>query len=191
MHRRNLLDRLRYYRADFMEERAFVQRALHYIQHNPDCFEREHGPLHVTASAWVVNPARDKVLMVHHGKLHEWFQPGGHADGDADVLRVALREVCEETGIDGQHIQLLSPDIFDVDMHDIPANEHFTPHGHIDIRFLVQIDDRLPVPGSHESHEVKWIDLMRVKTFNNFRSTYRMVEKTRRLRYQSVTRLAV
>ena len=182
MHRQDLLNRLFSYRASFMEERAFVQRAIRYIQNNPDCFEREHGPIHVTGSAWVVNPGRDKVLMVHHGKLHQWFQPGGHADGDADVLNVALNEVSEETGLDSDHISLLSPEIFDVDIHDIPAISGLEEHGHIDIRFLVEIDDSLPVPGSSESHEVRWIDLFQVTSFNNFRSTYRMVEKTRHLR---------
>ncbi|MGD2118567.1 MAG: NUDIX hydrolase [Chromatiales bacterium] len=191
MHRQDLLNRLRNYRASFMEERAYVQRAISYIQNNPDCFEREHGPIHITASVWVVNPDRDRILMVHHGKLHQWFQPGGHADGDADVLQVALKEASEETGLNAGHIHLLSPEIFDVDIHDIPAIGSFTPHGHIDIRFLVEIDDSLTVPGSHESHEVRWIELYQVTSFNNFRSTYRMVEKTRRLRFSSLTKLAI
>ena len=191
MHRQDLLNRLRHYRANFMEERAYVQRAISYIENNPDCFEREHEPIHITASAWVVNPDRDRILMVHHGKLHQWFQPGGHADGDADVLRVALKEASEETGIDSEIIRLLSPEVFDVDIHDIPAISGFTPHAHIDIRFLVEIDDSLPVPGSHESHEVRWIDLYKVSSFNNFRSTYRMVEKTRRLRFSCFNKLAV
>lgn len=191
MHRQDLLTRLRSYRPDFMEERAYVQRAIHYIQSNPDVFEREHGPVHVTASTWAVNPAQDRILMVHHGKLHQWFQPGGHADGETDVLQVALKEVAEETGIDGQHIRLLSSDIFDVDMHEVPTVANVPGHGHIDIRFLVQIDDSLPIPGSHESHEVRWIDLFRVTAFNNFRSTYRMVEKTRRLRFSVFSKVAV
>jgi 8-oxo-dGTP pyrophosphatase MutT (NUDIX family) len=83
-----------------MDEAAYVRRAIEYIENNPDCFEREHGPVHVTGSAWVVNPDRSCVLLVHHGKLHEWYQPGGHADGDPDVLRVALREATEESGVD-------------------------------------------------------------------------------------------
>lgn len=186
MHRQDLLGRLESYHASFMEERAYVQRAIGYIENNPDCFKREHEPVHVTASAWVVNPRRDRVLLVHHGKLHEWFQPGGHADGDVDVLNVALKEVSEETGLDDKHIRLLSPEIFDVDIHDIPAISGFTPHGHIDIRFLVEIDDKLDVPGSHESHEVRWVDLHRLTAFNNFRSTYRMLDKTRRMRSASV-----
>lgn len=182
MHRQDLIQYLREHRTAFMDEAAYVRRALEYIENNPDCFERAHGPIHVTGSAWVVNPTRDQVLLVHHGKLHEWYQPGGHADGDPDVLRVAMRETQEESGVDESHIHLLSPVVFDVDMHVIAADAEVPMHGHIDIRFLLEIDEVHDVPGSHESHEVKWVALQRVSAYNNNRSTYRMVEKTRRLR---------
>ncbi len=182
MHRQDLLNYLRSHRSLFMDEQVHVQRAIDYIENNPDCFERGHTPLHVTGSAWVVNPQRDLVLLVHHGKLHQWFQPGGHADGDPDVLRVAMREAQEESGVDASHIHLLAPVVFDVDMHQVPTTQVAPAHGHIDIRFLLEIDDVHDVPGSDESHEVKWVPLYRVSAFNNNRSTYRMVEKTRRLR---------
>ncbi len=186
MHRQDLLNYLRSHRSRFMEEVAYVRRAVEYIENNEDCFEREHAPIHVTGSAWVVNPSLDLVLMVHHGKLHDWFQPGGHADGDPDVLRVASREAQEESGVDESHIRLLMPQVFDVDMHWIPATPGVPGHGHIDIRFLLEIDDVHDVPGSDESHEVKWIPLTRVLSYNNNRSTYRMVEKTRHLRSRRI-----
>lgn len=182
MHRQDLLDHLRRHRSRFMEEVSYVRRSIEYIENNPGCFERAHTPLHVTGSAWVLNPTRDLVLLVHHGKLHQWFQPGGHADGDPDVLRVAMRETQEESGVDDSHIRLLMPEVFDVDVHLVPAIPAAPAHGHIDIRFLLEIDDVHDVPGSDESHEVKWVPLTRVLTYNNNRSTYRMVEKTRRMR---------
>jgi 8-oxo-dGTP pyrophosphatase MutT (NUDIX family) len=138
--------------------------------------------MHVTGSTWVVCPDRKRVLMLHHRKHDQWFQPGGHADGDADILGVALRETSEETGLDPLHIRLLHEDIFDVDIHSIPAIGNEPPHQHIDIRFLVEIDDSLEIPGNDESHEVIWVELHSVSRFNNNRSTYRMVEKTRLLR---------
>jgi hypothetical protein len=64
----------------------------------------------------------------------------------------------------------------------IPASTAAPAHGHIDIRFLLEIDDVHDVPGSHESHEVRWIELHRVSSYNNNRSTYRMIEKTRQMR---------
>lgn len=165
----------------FMEEAGYVQRARRWILANPQIFDRKQS-IHVTASAWVVNPDCSRVFMVHHGRLHQWFQPGGHADSDSDVTRVALREASEESGLDTMHIRLLSSRIFDVDIHWVPDTEVALAHGHIDIRFLVEADDSLPVPGSHESHEVRWVALREATTYNSSRSTWRMVEKTRRLR---------
>ena len=182
MHRKELLQLLNRHETRFMEEAAFVARARAFVEANTDVFNREHLPLHVTGSAWVVSPDFTQALILHHVKQDQWFQPGGHADGDNDVLRVALRETSEETGLDPDQIQLLSEEVFDVDIHTIPASRHDTWHEHIDLRFLVQIDNRLPVPGSDESHEVLWVDLRHVSAYNNNRSTWRMVEKTRQLR---------
>ncbi|MGB5539893.1 MAG: NUDIX hydrolase [Gammaproteobacteria bacterium] len=182
MHRQELLRLLNRHVTRFMDEAAFVARARAFVAAHTDVFDREHLPAHVTGSAWVVSPDFSQALIMHHVKQDQWFQPGGHADGDADILRVALRETAEETGIDPEHVRLLTEDVFDVDLHVIPASEHGPRHEHIDIRFLVQIDNRLPVPGNDESHQVLWVDLREVSAYNNNRSTWRMVEKTRRLR---------
>ncbi len=182
MHRRELLDLLARHQTRFMDESAFLARAQTFVSAHQDCFHRDLWPAHVTGSTWVVNPDRSRVLLLHHRKHDQWFQPGGHADGDGDILRVALRETAEETGLDPAQVRLVSTDIFDVDIHAIPAMHHDPRHEHIDIRFLVEIDDRLPVPGNDESHEVRWTSLTAVSRFNNNLSTWRMVEKTRRMR---------
>ena len=182
MHRQELLLLLNNHSTRFMDEAGFVARARAFVEANADCFDRDHWPAHVTGSAWVVSPDRSRVLMMHHRKLNQWFQPGGHADGDADILRVALRETVEETGLETRHVKLLHMEVFDVDVHSIAASEHDPRHEHIDIRFLVEIDDSLPVPGNDESHEVLWVRLNEVSVYNNNRSTWRMTEKTRRLR---------
>ena len=182
MHRQELLQLLNNHSTRFMDEAGFVARARAFVEANADCFHRDHWPAHVTGSAWVVSPDRSRILMMHHRKLNQWFQPGGHADGDADILRVALRETVEETGLETRHVKLLHMEVFDVDVHGIAASEHDPRHEHIDIRFLVEIDDSLPVPGNDESHEVLWVRLNDVSTYNNNRSTWRMTEKTRRMR---------
>jgi len=182
MHRLELLNLLREHRTRFMEESGYVKRAIGYIKEHEDCFYRELWPVHVTGSAWVVSPDHNRILMMHHKKHNQWFQPGGHADGDADIVRVALRETSEETGIDLSQIKLLDLNVFDVDIHSIPAMGHEPQHYHIDIRFLVEIDDSEPVPGNDESHQVLWVSLYEVTRYNNNRSTYRMLEKTRKLR---------
>ncbi len=182
MHRQQLLSLLAAYRTPFNMEAGFVSRTRRFVEQHPNCFDRELLPGHVTGSAWVVNPRRDQVLLLHHGKHHQWFQPGGHADGDADILRVALRETHEESGLPEENIRLIDGGIFDVDIHTIPASQHGPRHTHYDIRFLVEIDSNLPVPGSDESHQVLWVTLEDAVRYNNNFSTWRMVEKTRRLR---------
>ena len=182
MHRQELLQLLNRHETRFMEEAGYIDRARAFVEANTDVFNREHLPAHVTGSAWVVSQDFTQALILHHIKQDQWFQPGGHADGDNDVLRVALRETSEETGLDPDQVKLLSEEVFDVDIHTIPTSQHDIWHEHIDLRFLVQIDNRLPVPGSDESHEVLWVDLRNVSAYNNNRSTWRMVEKTRQLR---------
>jgi 8-oxo-dGTP pyrophosphatase MutT (NUDIX family) len=182
MHRLELLNLLRGYRTRFAEEAAYVQRTLDFVQQHEDCFHCDLWPGHVTGSAWVVNPAHDHVLLLHHKKHDQWFQPGGHADGDGDVQRVALREVSEETGLDPAQIHLRSADLFDVDIHTIDASARGPRHQHFDIRFLLTMDDRVPIPGNDESHDIRWVPLHQVVRYNNNLSTHRMLEKTRRMR---------
>ena len=182
MHRQELLSLLSRHRTRFMEEAAYIERARAFVEAHEDCFHCDLWPGHVTGSAWVVSPDRSRVLLLHHRKHEQWFQPGGHADGDADILRVALRETSEETGLDPSHIRLVSEAVFDVDVHSIPASERGPRHDHYDIRFLVEMDDDLEIPGNVESHQVIWVPLHEVARYNRNRSTYRMVDKTRRLR---------
>ena len=182
MHRSELLALLDQHNTRFNVEAGYIRRARAFVERHPDCFNRELHDGHVTGSAWVVNPARDKALLMHHRKHDQWFQPGGHADGDADILRVALRETHEETGIPADAIHLVDGSIFDLDIHTIPPMHGDPRHEHFDIRFLIAIYDSLPVPGNDESHDVIWVPLYQVSRYNNNLSTWRMVEKTRQMR---------
>jgi 8-oxo-dGTP pyrophosphatase MutT (NUDIX family) len=110
-----------------------------FVEAHEDCFERTCVPGHVTGSAWIVNPARTRVVLLHHRKLDKWLQPGGHCDGDADVLRVALREANEETGL--RNLRPLSEDIYDVDAHQIPERKKTPAHIHYDVRYLLEADE--------------------------------------------------
>lgn len=178
MDRCELHDTLCRYRSRFPEEAAYAHRACRLLDESPRCFDRETDGLHVTASTWVLNPRRDATLLMLHRKLEQWFQPGGHADGDEDVMRVALRECSEETGLPAERIRFLSPTIFDVDIHRIPATRLEPEHEHLDIRFLVEIDESLPLPGNDESHELRWVALRDVPRYNRERSLHRLVVKS-------------
>jgi len=182
MHRNELLALLNTYQPRITVEAAYLAKIRRFVLAHENCFDTHQLPGHVTGSAWVVNPGRDKALMLHHKKQNQWFQPGGHADSDADIRRVALREVHEETGIAVDDIRLVHEQIFDLDIHVIPASQHGPRHQHYDIRFLIEIDDALPVPGNDESHDIRWIPLHQIPTYNNNYSTHRMVEKTRHMR---------
>ncbi len=159
-------------------EREFQQQFLWLLQ-QPECFSRHHfQPGHITASAWVVNPSRTNTLLINHTKLNRWLQPGGHADGNADVREVALRELAEETGCEPLFV---SPQFIDLDVHRIPARKSDPPHDHFDFRFLVEVDEHRPVVGNHESTEVRWIPLAELEQFNADESMLRLRAKTRLL----------
>ena len=144
---------------------------------NQDCFLSTNYSGHFTASAWIVNQDKDKVLMTHHKKLNMWLQLGGHADGDDNLLNAAIREVKEESGI--KKCKVISDQIFDLDIHNIPEFDSQPAHTHYDVRFLLEADSkRDKVFISEESNDVAWINLDEVVEKNSEPSIKRMVEKT-------------
>jgi ADP-ribose pyrophosphatase YjhB (NUDIX family) len=135
---------------------------------------------HITGSSWIIDSLFSKTLLVHHAKLDKWLQPGGHADGEENVMRVAKKELKEETGI--QTAKLFSKVIFDLDIHVIPEHKQTPMHHHYDIRYLFLADDKDYIKESKESKEVKWWPLDSISELvNNERSIIRMVEKSRKL----------
>ncbi|MEM6795402.1 MAG: NUDIX hydrolase [Acidobacteriota bacterium] len=110
-------------------------------------------PGHLTASALVVDEQRERVLLLHHRKLGKWLQPGGHCDGDANVLGVAFREAREETGLDALAID---PRVLDLDIHEIPARPGEPAHLHLDTRFLVIAPRDARPRRNEESNELRW-----------------------------------
>lgn len=166
---------LKGYQIAFPKELETVNSFFDLLKH-PNAYQRDHLPGHVTGSAWVVNEPRSKVLLLHHRKLNRWLQPGGHADGDENILSVALRELQEETGI--RNVKQISPGIFDLDIHPIPARKDFPNHFHFDVRFCFEADEIEKIMESEESLEVKWISIEELHLFTDNASVYRMAEKS-------------
>jgi 8-oxo-dGTP pyrophosphatase MutT (NUDIX family) len=137
------------------EEREFKNRMLAFIEAHDDCFERALEIGHITASSWLLNKAGDKALLMHHAKLNQWFQLGGHCDGNPDVLAVAIKEAQEESGIN--QIVPVAGSIFDIDIHLIPANKKEKEHYHYDVRFLLQVASDETIVQNHESNDLRWI----------------------------------
>lgn len=178
MKRNTLLTLLKSYEPLANEEHKMWLDTLHFVEQNPDCFERWLPEGHITGSAWVIDGEKQQVLLMHHRKLDRWFQPGGHADGESDILQVAFKEAQEETGLD--NIQILSPQIFDIDVHLIPANSKDPAHFHYDIRFLMQADLNKPLIINSESKNLAWVSLDIIHLYNASNSIMRMVQKTKK-----------
>ncbi len=181
MHRNKLLDLLEKYIPFDADELQMRSKTIEFVKNNPDCFERELLVGHVTGSAWITDKSRAFVLLIHHRKLNRWLQPGGHCDGDANVLNVAMKEANEETGL--LDIQALSPEIFDVDVHEIPARKDIPAHLHYDVRFLLEADKNEQLLISDESNDLAWVELSKLSEYNNSESIMRMGRKI--LNYQS------
>ncbi|HEX2898255.1 MAG TPA: NUDIX hydrolase, partial [Bacteroidia bacterium] len=115
------------------------------------------------------------VLLIHHRKLDRWLQPGGHADGEADLLAVAQREVWEETGL---KTKPLSNKIFDLDIHEIPARGQEPTHLHHDVRFLLMPEEGASLQLNEEVMDARWVPLAEVAQLCNERSLLRMVDKS-------------
>lgn len=175
MHRTNLLSLLSNYHPSAPEEQQFKKDMIAFINNHPACFERSLEIGHITASAWLLNKERTKALLMHHTKLDNWFQLGGHCDGDPDVLAVSIKEAQEESGIN--QIEALSPAIFDIDIHLIPTNKKEKEHYHYDVRFLLGVMNDEDVVQNSESKELRWISKDRAALPTNSRSVSRMFDK--------------
>lgn len=177
MHRRPLLSLLSAYRPHDAGDAEACARIARFVGEHEDCFARTLLVGHVTGSAWIVDASRSRCLLTHHRKLDRWLQLGGHADGDADVLAVAMREAREESGLSS--LRPVSAAIFDCDVHWIPERKAEPGHHHHDVRFLLEADPDEPLVISEESNELAWVDLSDVPRLSGDESVARMVAKTR------------
>ena len=143
--------------ADEKEERdvAFIRE---FLRANPgDAHLRSQLAGHLTGSGFVLDATRTRILLLHHGRLHRWLQPGGHGEGETDPRQIALREIEEETGL--HHLLPLGEGLFDVDVHGIPARPGEPAHLHLDLRYAFVAASSAAPRLSHESRELRWFPL--------------------------------
>ncbi len=158
MEKRQVNDWLSDIQTDFEEENFFRRLTLEFLALNDEFWQRSTLSGHLTGSAWVLNPARDKALLIHHRGLDKWFQPGGHAEPtDASLLETARREAAEECGIQG--LSLLSEEVFDLDIHIIPAKNDIPEHLHYDLRFVFQAASEELDPDLAEVKDLNWVSI--------------------------------
>lgn len=175
MKRSLLLELLKAYNPTAPEELVAKKEIIDFVEQQEDCFERSLEIGHITGSAWLISQDGTKVLLMHHSKLNMWVQLGGHCDGDHDVLRVALKEAQEESGI--EEIVPVDGKIFDIDIHLIPANSREKEHYHYDVRFALQVTSDQQIVQNSESKELRWIGKDRNELPTDSRSVVRMFDK--------------
>lgn len=158
----DLIEQIEAYTPFNEQEERDRELILTCLRNMPDIFERKNTLAHMTASAWVVNPERTRVLMAYHKIYDSWSWLGGHADGEKDLLQVALREVKEESGVTG--VRPVTEDIFSlesltVDGH-VKKGNYVSSHIHLNVTYLLEAgeEDTLSVK-EDENSGVAWFDL--------------------------------
>ena len=144
------------------QEAADKRLLLRYLSQFDDLYTRENPLCHLTASGWIVNAARTRVLMAYHNIYQSWSWTGGHADGDRNLLAVACREACEETGL--TCVTPLFDDIFSLEI--LTVNGHVkrgayvSSHLHLNLTYLLTADETLPLhKKADENSGVQWMPL--------------------------------
>ena len=142
-----LLDALNRFRPCNEQEETDKNQILSLLSGGQDLYTRDNPVAHLTASSWVVSPDRKQVLLIYHNLYRSWAWMGGHADGDRDLCRVALRETREESGL--QDLTLVSPDIFSLESLTVDGHEKrgkfVSSHLHLNVTYLLEADPRQPI----------------------------------------------
>ena len=158
----DIREQIKNYRPWNEQERQDQAVILAFLDKNPDAFYRTNLLAHMTASAWVVNPQRSKVLMVYHRLYDSWSWAGGHADGEEDLLAVALREVREETGV--QCLRPVTEEIYSLEVLTVDGHEkhgRYVPsHLHLNVTYLLEAEEDQPLRVCEaENSGVAWFSL--------------------------------
>jgi len=147
------------FNAQEIADKALILAAL---AAQPGVFSRENLHVHMPASAWSVNRRRDRALMAYHNIYRSWSWLGGHADGERDLLQVALREAREESGL--ASVRAVSEDIFSLEALTVDGHEkrgkYVPSHTHLNLTYLVEADDSEPLfAKADENSDVRWFSL--------------------------------
>ncbi|HLA78551.1 MAG TPA: NUDIX hydrolase [Vicinamibacteria bacterium] len=140
------------------KEAADLRTIVDFVSRHPIPFDRRIAEGHLTGSAFVGSHDGERVLLLHHRKLHAWLQPGGHGDpGESAGEQVALREAIEETGLDDLALHPTAPRPLDVDVHLIPARTGEPAHLHLDLRYLFRAGGAAALHrAAAESNDLRW-----------------------------------
>jgi len=163
------------------QEEKDKKMILKYFETFDDVLTRENEFGHFSSSAWVLNKEKTKLLMIYHNIYDSWGWTGGHADGEEDLLSVALREVTEETGV--ENVKVISPEIAAIDVITVDAhvknNKPISSHVHLNVAYILEADENEElVIKPDENNGVKWVeikDVVGLSTENKMKVIYQKI----------------
>lgn len=159
-------EQIKNYKPYNQQEEKDKQIMLKYMDTFDDIFTRNNEFGHFTASSWVVNKERTKVLMIYHNIYHSWAWTGGHADGETDLLNTAIRELKEETGV--KNVKVLNDQIFSLEMicvnGHVKKGKYVSSHVHLNVTYLLEVDEKEMLRiKEDENCGVKWIPIEQIE----------------------------
>lgn len=165
-----LKEKIEKYQPYNEQEAKDKQTMLKYIDTFEDVLTRNNEFGHFTASAWTLNQERTKVLMVYHNIYQSWAWTGGHADGESNLLEVAIRELKEETGV--KNVKVLNDNIFSLEIicvnGHVKRGKYISSHQHLNLTYLLEVDEKeILKMKEDENSGVKWINLEDVEKASN------------------------
>lgn len=166
----NCIESIKRYTPCNEQEEKDKDLIIKYLNMFDDILTRDNEMAHITSSAFVVNKAKDKALMVHHNIYNSWSWTGGHADGEKDLLLVAIREVKEETGV--KNVFPISKNIFSLDILPVIGHKrkgkYISSHLHISVAYLLEADENESLAiKPDENSGVQWIPLSQIDEYSN------------------------
>ncbi|MCI8383799.1 MAG: NUDIX hydrolase [Clostridia bacterium] len=151
------------------QEQKDKQTMLKYMDTFDNILVRENEFAHFTASIWAVNPEKTKILMAYHNLYQAWAWTGGHSDGEANLLKVAMKELQEETGVKNikpLETEPLSLEILTVDGH-VKRGKYISSHLHLNVTYLIEVEEKeiLKIK-EDENSAVKWIPIEEINQYS-------------------------
>lgn len=142
-----LIEQIRAYIPVNEQEERDKEIILQMLEREQDIFYRSNRIAHMTASAWVLDTARQHILMAYHKLYDSWSWLGGHADGEEDLLQVAMKEVKEESGL--PIVRPITKDILSLEVVTVNGHEkkgaYVSSHLHLNVTYLLEADERMPL----------------------------------------------